>query len=550
MDPPFVTFANKSCEPTSDPCPSGWICVDAECELADAGVATDGGVDAGPPDAGPPDGGHTDGGPRDAGSPDAGSDAGSDAGLPCGCTPGQALCDANDVTLETCVAPPDGGCAFYVPLLDCSDGGLVCSPSALACRCPANASSDFYVDPYQGGDANAGAHATGLREPPACRLGTLTQALALAGAAAPASVIAISDPVDGGYPSRSMATFGDAAEDGGETFPLTLPPLVTLETWEPDASYTFVTEVVAGDPTLTTCVIESAGSGAAIENVGIQVQTPNASGICCSGGSLTLNAGDLYFGAANGDTSANGIDADDGCQLNLGAYDSVTGFPGDGVRLGPAAGAALLTAPLLVQQSGLAGVAVLGGSLTDGPQQPGSIASVQNQGDGLTVSGGTVDLSGGLAALTAYANGDHGIELTGSSTTVTLSSVDVQGAAVGTAAASLILVAAGTLTINGGNVIGLSDATPCVQAQGSSVLSITGATVQGGAVGLAFSGQQATLTDVMVTGSSGTGISIAGNGSVSLLGCTLSNNTGSGLVVSPTTPNLIVTLKNNLVQDN
>jgi len=562
-DPPAVSYLGKSCS-EADPCPQPLVCQANQCAAgssATSGTAgagssggsssTTGGSSAG---AATSSGGEasssgaSSGGSTSTGASSSGSTGGSSGGSTgsCGCTPGQGVCEPDGVTLDLCVGPPDGGCG-QTTTIDCGEGGLVCG--AGACLCPQNKSGIFYVDPNQGGRADGGLASSGLQEPAACRLRTLTEALALAGSVAPATVVAFVDVPDGGPDAGTLTTFSDV--DGGEeTFPLVIPPNVTLETYEPPGDTApYVTQLDVGGPGVS-CAVTSSGQNAAVDDFSISVlpSAAGASALCCSGGSLAVNGVQAYGPSAAAAGAANGLDVSGGCQVTFGAAQlSATGFPGNGLCLEASAGACTGNGSLWLYSNGQAGIEILGGSLSG---QYLSLAPASNGTNGLDVRGGMIS-AGGSQALETGGNAKYGLSISGAASSVSLGSVSLDDDAASGSGGEVSL-SDGTLTIAGG-VIGSYDRTvagPCVDATGSSSLSLSNTQVMHCAAGVQLEGAQATITSCVVEGSQGVGVQIGGVGSASITSSMILSNGQGGVLVSPLLSTLSVALVNDTIMTN
>jgi hypothetical protein len=572
-DPPTVSYVGKSCS-EADPCPQPLVCQANQCAAgtggegatgssaasgtagaassggsasatggSSAGAATSNGGEASSSGAGASSGGSTSTGASSSGS--TGGSSGGSTGS-CGCTPGQGVCEPDGVTLDLCVAPPDGGCG-QTTTIDCADGGLACG--AGACLCPPNKSGTFYVDPNQGGHADGGLASNGLQEPAACRLRTLTEALALAGSVAPATVVAFVDVPDGGPDAGTLTTFSDV--DGGEeTFPLVIPPNVTLETYEPPGGTApYVTQLDVGSPAVS-CAVTSSGQNAAVDNFSISVlpSAAGASALCCSGGSLAVNGVQAYGPSAAAAGAANGFDVSGGCQVTFGAaLLSATGFPGNGLCLEASAGACTGSGTLWLYSNGQAGIEIFGGSLSG---QTLSLGPESNGANGVDVRGGTLS-AGGSQALETAGNAKYGLSISGAASSVSLGSVSLDDDAASGSGGEVSL-SDGTLTIAGG-VIGSYDrsiAGPCVDAAGSSSLSLSNTRVMNCSVGLQLEGAQAMISSCFVQGSLGVGVQIGGVGSASITSSAIESNGQGGVLVSPLLSTLSVALVNDTIMTN
>ncbi len=571
-DPPQYSYVGKSCS-VADPCPPPLVCQNRQCaeggssgsansSIGGASAASGSGTSAGTGSSSTGTQGTSggEGSSSSAGTSSSGGTAtsggatgGSSGGTSgsCGCTPGKSSCQADGGALQLCVAPPDGGCAFTTTV-DCADAGLICG--AGACVCPPNMSGTFFVDPNQGGHTDGGLASSGLQEPPTCRLRTLTEALTLAGSAAPATVYAIADLSDGG-----AATFSDT--DGGEeTFPLILPSNVTLQAFAPAGAPPLAMDLDVGKPGVS-CAVTSSGNGGVIQGfrISIEPSAASASAVCCSGGSMSVS-GVQAMGPGTASGAANGIDVSGGCQITIGWTSvSVSDFPGDGLCLEASAGAGTTNAALACNSNGRSGVEILGGSLT-GPSYL-SIVANDNLNDGVDVRGGT--LQGGnpnVGALYTSGNCSYGLVVSGASSSVSVNEVEFTGdSASGTLGE--VSLTDGTLAATNGTIGPPANQYQgtCVTAAGASglVLGPSGLTpggvvVSGGAVGLQLDGAQAAISFGQVSGAGGVGISIGGPGagSVSIENEMVDGNGCGGIVIAPRASSLAVTLENNTITDN
>ncbi len=158
---------------------------------------------------------------------------GTSAGQGCaGATVGDLRCDSNaaNVDVLACTVDATSGCHMWLaaPGTTCSSQQKLCGTrsGAPACECPANPGPDFFADSDSGSATDALPYATGVTNPPDCRIKTLTQALSKAASYA------------SGPPSRSSAVRATGWSSGqklfakakGEIFPLDVATGVTLGT--------------------------------------------------------------------------------------------------------------------------------------------------------------------------------------------------------------------------------------------------------------------------------------------------------------------------------
>jgi hypothetical protein len=405
------------------------------------------------------------------------------------------------------------------------------SPSCTTC--PANGTTTFYADSINGSDGAGGVTPTGVLSPPLCRFGTLTQALAAAGAAAIASAGPADVVATGASPGTPM-TFTTQAAGNSETFPLVVPDDVTLES-----------EASLGQPGTYTILFPP--GGASVISTAIALGSAGTGPVTFSGFTVSF--------AATAPTTASAVTIVSPSTLSQLLLQGNAGNTASGVLDNGVSPANLNT--VTVQGFGT------GCSVTHASASPAETWS------GVTLTGNTVglDLSRGLL----YADGlvvqnsiDEGILSSAAAVSLTLDGGEVMGNGLTTDGGGSpgILWNNGTLSMAGTQITGSgsdglrlragsvgSNSTPALNVtlsnNGVSTGTGTGLNMTGGSViadfltadsnlgvGLALNGT-AVLSSPTVDSNGLIGVTVAGGAtSITIQNPTFNLNGGQGMTIA------------------
>ncbi len=412
-------------------------------------------------------GGTTSGGSTSGGSPCL---------TPAPCSIGQTQCDPNEgAWVESCVFV-DGGCPDWQwsQRTDCASQSLVCGTASgsAACQCAPNGGTTVFADSIDGSPVDAGVYATGLEQPPNCRVGTLTQALALAGP----GLETVEAYGAQGQASGQM-TFSTST---GEVFPLSIPANVTLTTSTEQGvacNGTCTYTIVSNGPTGGVIRLHdsSAIAGFTIENQGTD---SSSDGLTCYGTGASVSDCTVQ-GPGGGSAAGFHASASGNCGSVQLSNVTIEGFGGSGLSIA-AAGADVV----------------------------GSVVTLAGNGEGIYCTAGTVNLNG----VDITGNDRHAVDAPSASNV----SITIDG---------------GTIGSNGGSTA--CGGGPCDEVLvegtgtfGTAALTLIDATIPNSfsAGVVASKGASATLADVTISNCSGTGLGLVGPGLFVVTGCTVSDN--------------------------
>jgi hypothetical protein len=395
-----------------------------------------------------------------------------------GCTLGAAeICEGDDIL--HCVTDSDSGCNIWQASTHCGNntgGRLTCgSPGGTAkCVCPANGTTDEYVDPAAGSDAATGVVPTGIQLPANCRWGTLSKGLSVVPAAGRVIATSASAPV----------TFA------GETFPLNVPAGVQLTTSDATPTPANYTINFNSGSAVNAVVL---ASGSTLQGYALTNTSGNAaaSGIACSAGTATVNTVDIDGSGTT--VISRGVDVTGSCAVSLNAV-NLTSFTGVAINVNTSSTGSAIS-------GGSATGATVGLRIQSGGVTATNFASNTNSTGGISLETGSPSLT--LTGGTITENGVAGINV--GKGTLTATSTDVNGN-IGAG----IIAAAGTTV---------------------SLTSVkTNSNGQGGAQdGIDVNGANLTSTNSQSMGNSRAGIVVTGAGTATLHGATIANNATRGV---------------------
>jgi len=299
----------------------------------------------------------------------------------CGCPPdgttvgqgcasesiGDKRCDSNTANgnILACAADTTSGCKMWELDTSCAVQNKVCGTAsgAAACECAANPGPDFFADSDSGSATDALPYATGVANPPDCRIKTLTQALAKASAYASGPPARASTVRATGW-SAGQKVFSKAK---GETFPLDVVSGVTLGT---DGAGTI--------PGSYAIVVDDAAAPVA-------VQLASGSNLAAFVLSNSLATGDAVTLACGSNVAPAGVSS-----VQINGTGPASPFPkmANGVNVQGDCGASLDT----VTVSGLAQAGLLVNSVSTSVTTSVSRGTFSSSGIGMRLETGTVAL--------------------------------------------------------------------------------------------------------------------------------------------------------------
>jgi len=403
--------------------------------------------------------------------------------------------------------------------------------------CGANPNGPWHADSDAGTSGTAAPFATGLLNPPQCRFNSLTRALSASSTGVSGgSVLAV------GAPQGSAMVFS-GTPDGFETFPLQVPPGVTLGTVE---TLPVTGGYIISATSSTAARAITLRSGSRIEKFAVFTALGNPSGtasIACDSGAVSIDHVTLGQAGATAVTTT-GILVDGSCSATI-INTTVSGSTTDGVvvqQSGPGAAATTITVGSITSSG--RGLRATGGqvnlngvSITDCPL--GGILAADTSSATLVINGGIIADNGntqpGRAGISWASSG--GLSLTGT----TVSGNGAAGIQVGSNVR--VVLGAGTTVSRNGLLTqagGLAASSGVINATGATFQNNLGPGVALSAVngGTAPSFNGAALT---VAGNTTQGLSATGGSLITLTGSNFRNNAAQGLLVSNSAANVTVT---------
>jgi hypothetical protein len=438
----------------------------------------------------------------------------------------------------SCVA--DGACKVWKVSVDCGSqqltAGTLSGKPACVCK---PAQQALYVDPAPPAAAQPLGTPTGAQSPPACRLPTITAALATAGATTGgASTITRVVVVHEG---TAAVHLGQAT---GEAFPLAVPSGVTVmggtaTVLDPGHYFLDVKGLASAGPAVTLAngaklagfTVDASGA-AGTDNGGANVTAV----VACGGVAAQTAAIDqVVIDSQAGQT---GVSITGACALTMtasGIYQAGIGVDVSRTASGAQDTASLTASNMAINTQAPSGIGIRVGSGPDGGARSSVItndAIINTPGSGVLVAGGTAQLTNGTITIATAATGAQSRGLVVSGGAATLNGVGIMVTGVSAPPNAIAAELTGGTTTLAGLVVSGGPNVTGVQISGAAIVTLTGTAAAGTKLGTTLAATSTDPSDgvVVLAGASQARLTLHGNVSVGGFHNGLTLNDGTLLV--------------------